>query len=37
VIATPACGLDPAPGLTLVAPGDAGALADHLRSQLGRR
>ncbi|HXQ13972.1 MAG TPA: VanW family protein [Caulobacteraceae bacterium] len=34
VVATPACGLEPEPGLILVPPGDAGLLADCLRSQL---
>ncbi len=35
VVATPACGLAPEPGLILVPPADAGLLADCLRSQLG--
>ena len=33
-IATPACGLEPQPGLTLVPPGDAGFLVDRIRAQL---
>ncbi len=33
-IATPACGLESEPGLTLAPPGDAGRLADRLRAEL---
>jgi hypothetical protein len=35
VIATPACGLPPQPGLTLVPAGDVAALAQALRAHAG--
>lgn len=37
VIASPACGLDPQPGLTLIPPGDPAALAAVLSEQLSAR